>query len=143
MTAATPYSRSCASSCGVADSSMLKSVSPGMTSEESMQQLLQSLATDVSFWRSPGAHPAPGAILMRTSRSLISSGTERMLWNSAVPTGSKRSAGSPRRHGRYSDKMRTDGVLATLEAVRSKLDQPIPLGYCNVGRVVETGAEAG
>ena len=38
------------------------------------------------------------------------------------------------------DKMRTDGVLATLEAVRSKLDQPIPLGYCNVGRVVEAGA---
>ena len=40
------------------------------------------------------------------------------------------------------DKMRTDGVLATLEAVRSKLDQPIPLGYCNVGRVVEAGAGA-
>ena len=40
------------------------------------------------------------------------------------------------------DKMRTDGVTATLEAVRSKLDQPIPLGYCNVGRVVEAGAGA-
>ena len=38
--------------------------------------------------------------------------------------------------------MRTDGVLATLDAVRSKLDQPIPLGYCNVGRVVEAGPGA-
>ena len=40
------------------------------------------------------------------------------------------------------DKMRTDGVAATLEAVRSKLDQPIALGYCNVGRVLEVGRGA-
>ena len=35
------------------------------------------------------------------------------------------------------DKMRTDGVMPTLEAVRNKLDQPLALGYCNVGRVLE------
>jgi 4-hydroxy-3-polyprenylbenzoate decarboxylase len=35
--------------------------------------------------------------------------------------------------------MRTDGVAATLEAVQSKLDQPLALGYCNVGRVLEVG----
>ena len=38
------------------------------------------------------------------------------------------------------DKMRTDGVASTLEAVRNKLHQPIPLGYCNVGRVAEAGS---
>jgi predicted dehydrogenase/threonine dehydrogenase-like Zn-dependent dehydrogenase len=38
------------------------------------------------------------------------------------------------------EKMRTDGVAATLEAVQSKLDQPLALGYCNVGRVLEVGA---
>jgi predicted dehydrogenase/threonine dehydrogenase-like Zn-dependent dehydrogenase len=37
-------------------------------------------------------------------------------------------------------KMQTDGIGATMEAVRSKLDQPIPLGYCNAGQVVEVGA---
>ena len=37
------------------------------------------------------------------------------------------------------DKIRTDGLLPTLEAVRSKLDQPLPLGYCNVGVVLEVG----
>src|SRR5690606_33343543 len=36
-------------------------------------------------------------------------------------------------------KMRTDSIAATLEAVRSKLYQPLALGYCNVGRVVEAG----
>src|SRR5687768_11347571 len=38
------------------------------------------------------------------------------------------------------DKMRTDGIAPTLGAVRAKLDAPIPLGYCQSGIVVETGA---
>ena len=38
------------------------------------------------------------------------------------------------------DKVKTDGLVPTLMAVRSKLDQPIPLGYCNVGTVLEVGS---
>ena len=38
------------------------------------------------------------------------------------------------------DKIRTDGLVPTLEAVRNKLDQPLPMGYCNVGVVAEVGA---
>lgn len=38
------------------------------------------------------------------------------------------------------DKIKTDGLQSTLEAVFNKLDQPLPLGYCNVGRVVAIGA---
>lgn len=38
------------------------------------------------------------------------------------------------------DKIRTDGLTATLEAVRAKLDQPVPLGYSNAGVVLETGS---
>ena len=37
------------------------------------------------------------------------------------------------------DKMKTDGVMPTLEAVFNKLNQPLPLGYCNVGKVVAVG----
>src|SRR6185369_13269822 len=37
------------------------------------------------------------------------------------------------------DKMRTDGVGPTLDAVRAKLDVPIPLGYCQAGIVIEAG----
>ena len=37
------------------------------------------------------------------------------------------------------DKIKTDGLLPTVEAVFNKLDQPLPLGYCNVGVVLETG----
>lgn len=39
------------------------------------------------------------------------------------------------------EKISTDGLFNTLDAVRSKLDQPIALGYCNVGRILELGAE--
>jgi predicted dehydrogenase/threonine dehydrogenase-like Zn-dependent dehydrogenase len=38
------------------------------------------------------------------------------------------------------DKVRTDGLIATYEAVKDKLDQPIPMGYCNVGTVLAVGA---
>ena len=38
------------------------------------------------------------------------------------------------------EKIRTDGLGPTIETVRNKLDQPIPLGYCNVGSVLEVGA---
>ena len=37
------------------------------------------------------------------------------------------------------DKIKTDGLQPTLEAVFNKLSQPLPLGYCNVGRVDEIG----
>jgi len=37
------------------------------------------------------------------------------------------------------DKARTDGLLTTLDAVLNKLDQPLPLGYCNVGTVIAVG----
>jgi predicted dehydrogenase/threonine dehydrogenase-like Zn-dependent dehydrogenase len=36
-------------------------------------------------------------------------------------------------------KIRTDGLLSALEAVRRKLEQPLPLGYCNVGTVAGLG----
>ena len=37
------------------------------------------------------------------------------------------------------EKVKTDGLLPTLDAVLSKLDQPLPLGYCNVGTVLDVG----
>ena len=116
----------------------------GIKSEESMQQLLQSLADGrIVLEEIPVPAPAPGALLMRTSRSLISSGTERMLVEFGRAGWVEKIRQQPDRAQQALNKIRTDGILATLEAVRSKLNQPIPLGYCNVGRVVEAGADAG
>lgn len=108
-----------------------------------MQQLLQSLSDGrIVLENIPVPSPAVGAILIRTSRSLISPGTERMLLEFGRAGWIEKIRQQPERAHQVLDKMRTDGVLATLEAVRSKLDQPIPLGYCNVGRVVESNAGA-
>ncbi len=38
------------------------------------------------------------------------------------------------------EKVRTDGLLATLDSVKRKLDEPIALGYCNAGVVIGVGA---
>jgi predicted dehydrogenase/threonine dehydrogenase-like Zn-dependent dehydrogenase len=39
--------------------------------------------------------------------------------------------------------IRTDGLIATLESVQAKLGEPLPLGYCNVGTVIDAGSGAG
>ena len=46
----------------------------------------------------------------------------------------------PERVKQVLEKVRTDGLASTYESVRAKLDQPLPLGYCNVGTVLDVGA---
>ena len=116
---------------------------PDLQSEKAMQQLLQSLADGrIVLEEIPVPIPASAAVLIRTSRSLISSGTERMLVEFGRANWIAKVRQQPEKARQVLDKMQTDGVFATLEAVRSKLDQPIPLGYCNVGRVVAAGLGA-
>ena len=38
------------------------------------------------------------------------------------------------------DKISSDGLMPTVDSIINKLDQPIPLGYCNVGVVCEVGS---
>ncbi len=38
------------------------------------------------------------------------------------------------------EKIKTDGLFPTVDAIKGQLDQPLPLGYCNVGEVIEIGA---
>lgn len=106
-----------------------------------MKQILQSLktgATEVADVPSPAA--GRGQLLIRSTRTLVSAGTERMLveFGKAGLIGKARQ--QPDKVRQVLDKVRTDGLAPTLEAVFNKLDQPLPLGYCNVGRVLEVGA---
>ncbi len=85
----------------------------------------------------PGPHR--GHLLIRTSRTLVSAGTERMLVDFGRAGLIDKARQQPDKVRMVLDKIRTDGLAPTLEAVRDKLDQPMPMGYCNVGEVVELG----
>lgn len=106
-----------------------------------MLQVLQSLrtgATDVVDVPAPAVQQ--GQVLIRTSRTLLSAGTERMLVEFGRAGWIDKARQEPDRVRAVVTKMSTDGVLPTMEAIFNKLDQPLPLGYCNVGVALETGS---
>ncbi len=106
-----------------------------------MKQLLQSLATGVSDLSELPSPAVPhGQLLIRTTCSLVSAGTERMLVNFGKASWIEKARQQPDKVQQVLEKARTDGLFTTLDAVRSKLDQPLTLGYCNVGTVVAVGS---
>jgi predicted dehydrogenase/threonine dehydrogenase-like Zn-dependent dehydrogenase len=105
-----------------------------------VKQILQSMKsgrTEVADVPAPG--PTRGQVLIQTSCTLISAGTERMLVNFGKASLIEKVRLQPERVTMVLDKVRTDGVLPTLAAVQNKLDQPLPLGYCNVGTAIAIG----
>ena len=106
-----------------------------------MKQILQSLktgATEVA--EVPLPHVGRGQLLISTSRTLVSAGTERMLVEFGKAGWIDKARQQPDKVQMVLDKIKTDGLLPTVEAVFNKLDQPLPLGYCNVGRIAKVGA---
>jgi len=105
-----------------------------------MQQVIQSLADGTtSLAAVPAAAPRRGELLIQSRCSLVSAGTERMLVDFGKANWLDKARQQPDKVQQVLEKARTDGLLTTLDAVRSKLDQPLPLGYCNVGTVVAVG----
>jgi threonine dehydrogenase-like Zn-dependent dehydrogenase/predicted dehydrogenase len=106
-----------------------------------MKQILQNLksgTTEVAEVPVPGA--SRGKLLITTSRTLVSAGTERMLVEFGKAGWIDKARQQPDKVRIVLDKIKTDGLMPTVEAVFNKLDQPLPLGYCNVGRVAKVGA---
>ena len=106
-----------------------------------MKQILQSLKTgDTEVVDVPCPRSQPGHVLIRSSCTLVSAGTERMLVEFGKANLVDKARQQPDKVRMTLDKVKTDGLMPTLEAVRNKLDQPLPMGYCNVGMVMEVGA---
>ncbi len=109
-----------------------------------MKQILQNLKTgDTELAEVPCPLPGKGQLLIRTTHSLISAGTERMLVDFGKAGLIEKARQQPDKVRMVLDKIKTDGLMPTLDAVRSKLAQPLPLGYCNVGEVLEAGRGVG
>jgi predicted dehydrogenase/threonine dehydrogenase-like Zn-dependent dehydrogenase len=105
-----------------------------------MKQLLQNLKSGESV---VAEVPAPGVsaghVLIATRRTLVSAGTERMMVEFGKANLLEKARQQPDKVRMVLDKVRTDGLTATMDAVLSKLDQPMALGYCNVGTVIGVG----
>lgn len=106
-----------------------------------MKQVLQSLKNgDTELVDVPAPHLKAGHVLIRTHQSLISPGTEKMLKDFGNASMLQKARQQPDKIRMVVDKIKSDGLLSTLEAVRSKLNQMLPMGYCNVGTVIGVGA---
>lgn len=105
-----------------------------------MKQIIQSFKTGETILEEiPAPQVKRGTVLIQTSRSLVSLGTERMLVEFGKSSLISKARQQPDKVKQVLDKIKTEGLLPTLEAVFNKLEQPLPLGYCNVGRVIAVG----
>jgi predicted dehydrogenase len=109
-----------------------------------LRQIVQHLGsgrTELVDVPAPG--PRRGRLLVRAQASLVSLGTERMLVEFGRGGWLSKARQQPEKFRAVLAKVRSEGLLPTLAAVRSKLAQPIPLGYCHVGEVLDAGQVPG
>ena len=107
-----------------------------------MKIVLQDLKKGVTtIAEVPRPAVSTGELLIATSRSVISAGTERMLVDFGKAGWFAKARQKPDKVRQVLDKVRTDGLGSTIETVREKLDQPLAMGYCNAGTVLELGCK--
>ena len=105
-----------------------------------MKQILQDMVNGgTTLAEAPAPQCSRGHLVIQTTTSLISAGTERMLVGFGKATYLEKARQQPEKVKMVLEKIATDGLMTTIEAVQSKLAQPLPLGYCNVGVISEIG----
>lgn len=106
-----------------------------------MKQVVQDLRSGKpELMDVPVPVPAAGQVLVRTAASVVSAGTERMLVELAGKSMLGKAVARPDLVRKTLEKARREGPWAAMEAVRSRLKQPVPLGYSSAGVVEQVGA---
>jgi predicted dehydrogenase/threonine dehydrogenase-like Zn-dependent dehydrogenase len=109
-----------------------------------MKQILQNLGNGETLLADvPCPRRGSGSVLIQTTRTLVSLGTEKMLIDFGKGSLIAKARSQPDKVKQVLQKVKTDGLWTTLDAVKAKLGTPIPLGYCNVGKVVEADMGSG
>jgi predicted dehydrogenase/threonine dehydrogenase-like Zn-dependent dehydrogenase len=105
-----------------------------------MKKILQDLAKGGStIVDAPAPQPTKNHVVINTTMTLISAGTERMLVGFGKANLLDKARAQPDKVKMVLEKVQTDGLMTTIDAVKSKLAQPLPLGYCNVGVINSVG----
>ncbi|MDA9963274.1 bi-domain-containing oxidoreductase [Gammaproteobacteria bacterium] len=105
-----------------------------------MKQIFQNLSNgETTLIDVPCPQAIDGHALIQTTKSLVSAGTERMLVDFGKASLINKAKSQPDKVKMVLEKLQTDGFSSTFDAVTTKLNQPLPLGYSNVGIIYEEG----
>lgn len=107
-----------------------------------MKQIVQNLKSgEVSIETLPTPKISSHSLLIKTSKSLVSLGTERMMLDFGRAGWISKAKQQPDKVKMVLDKVKTDGLKPTIDSVQNKLNQPLTLGYSNVGVVIGIGSK--
>ena len=109
-----------------------------------MKQVLQHARTgQISAEEVPAPRLLPGCVLVQIAASLVSAGTERASSEFARKNILQKAQARPDLVREVIAKARREGILTAVSAVRSRLDEPLSLGYSSAGTVIEVGEGVG
>lgn len=105
-----------------------------------MRQLLQSVKDgNLRIIEVPVPSPGPTEVLVATTCSLVSAGTEKAVRELASASLLAKAKARPDLVRQVVAKVRAEGIQATRRAVQSRLQDDMPLGYSAAGRVLAVG----
>lgn len=105
-----------------------------------MKQIVQSLKTgSTEIIEFPVPKIKPGHILIQSTYSLVSIGTERSTVTGTKQSLISRAKKNPEKILKLLELVKNNGIKKTISSISNQIDQFFPLGYCNSGIVIEVG----
>ena len=105
-----------------------------------MRQLVQSVRSgDLRIVDAPDPIIGPTEVLVATTHSLVSAGTERAVRKLASASLLQKARARPDLVKQVIRKARAEGIRSTFNTVQSRLDEDMPLGYSSAGIAIEVG----
>jgi predicted dehydrogenase/threonine dehydrogenase-like Zn-dependent dehydrogenase len=105
-----------------------------------MKQLLQYARTgEITVAEVPLPQLLPGCVLVQIAASVVSAGTERAAAEFARKSLLQKAKARPDLIREVIGKVQRDGIVSTIHAIKSRLDQPQTPGYSSAGSIVAVG----
>lgn len=106
-----------------------------------MKQVIQNIRNGaLSLQDVPAPMVQPGHLLIANQASLISAGTEKLIMDLAGKSLLGKARERPDQVKRVLEKIRNEGLMRTINQVRTKLDEPMKMGYSSAGIVLACGS---
>lgn len=107
-----------------------------------MKQLIQNMRSGtIQTKEVPVPRPGKGFALVKTTASLVSAGTERMVSEFAEKNIAAKALARPDLVKQVLEKTKREGLLPTVESAFNRLDQPMFPGYSSAGIIVDVGPD--